>query len=119
MNRFAEATACDSDKRYSFSVGVNGKPRSPWKSFFNRRSFELVFRRRMPGATNWLVSRRARRPRNQSSQLIGRSMGIEGTFDFELMGYFVDERLTLLTIAIFRASCSPAHLRPINFHLPP
>jgi hypothetical protein len=105
--------------RYSFSVGVNGKPRSPWKSFFNRRSFELVFLRRMPGAINLLVSRRARRPRNQSSQLMGRSMGIEGTFDLEFIGDFVDERFTLLTIAIFRTSRNPAYLRPVYLDLSP
>jgi len=51
----------------SFSVGVKGRPRWPWNIFFNRRSLELLRRRMTPGATSWLVSRRARRPLNQSS----------------------------------------------------
>jgi hypothetical protein len=42
----------------SFSVGVNGKPRSPLKSFFSRRSLELLLRRMMAGATRSPNSRR-------------------------------------------------------------
>ena len=42
----------------SFSVGVNGRPRSPLNSFFNRRSLELVLRRMISGATRLPISRR-------------------------------------------------------------
>jgi hypothetical protein len=51
----------------SFSVGVNGKPRSPLNSFFSRRSLELLWRRMTPGATRLPISRRNRRPFSQSS----------------------------------------------------
>ena len=67
-------------------MGVKGKPRSPLKSFFNRRSLELVLRRMTPGATSWLLSRRARRPLGQSAQLIEPLIGMQGTFDFEFIG---------------------------------
>jgi len=105
--------------RYSLSVGMNGSPRLPLKSLFNRRSFELFSRRRTPGATSFLVSRRARRPRNQSSQLIARSMGIEGTLDFEFMGNFAHQRFTRLNIAIFGALRNPPDLVPVHLDLPP
>jgi hypothetical protein len=55
-------------------------------------SLELAARRTTPGATSLLVSRRARRPRNQSAQEIGLPIGIEGTFDFELIGHFTHQR---------------------------
>jgi len=42
----------------SFSVGVKGRPRSPLKSFFNRRSLELRWRRMISGATRLPNSRR-------------------------------------------------------------
>lgn len=51
----------------SLSVGVNGRPRSPLKSARSRLSLELDLRRMTPGATSLLVSRRALRPRSQSS----------------------------------------------------
>jgi hypothetical protein len=79
----------------SFSVGVNGRPRSPLKSFFSRRSLELRLRRMIPGATSWLLSRRARRPLSQSSQLIEPSIGMQGTFDFEFIGNLFHQFLTL------------------------
>ncbi len=63
----------------SLSVGVKGRPRSPLNSLRSRRSLELLSRRRLPGATSLLDSRRAFRPRNQSSQLIGLSIGMQGT----------------------------------------
>jgi len=81
--------------RQSFSVGVKGRPRSPLNSFFNRRSLELRLRRRTPGATSWLLSRRARRPLSQSSQLIEPSIGMQGAFDFEFIGNFFHQLLTL------------------------
>lgn len=86
----------------SFSVGVKGRPRSPLKSFFSRRSLELLLRRLMPGATNWLLSRRARRPFSQSSQLIEPSIGMQGIFDFKFIGNFFHQLLTLWKITIFR-----------------
>ena len=73
----------------SFSVGVNGNPRSRLNNLRNFRSFELESRLRIPGATSLLVSRRARRPRNQSSQLIGLSSGMHGISDFEFIGYLL------------------------------
>ena len=79
----------------SFSVGVKGRPRSPLKSFFSRRSLELLLRRIIPGATSLLLSRRARRPFNQSSQLIEPSIGMQGTFDFEFIGDFFHQFHTL------------------------
>jgi hypothetical protein len=50
----------------SFSVGVKGRPRSPLKSFFKRRSLELLLRRMTPGTTSWHNWRRKRRPLSQS-----------------------------------------------------
>jgi len=83
-------------------VGVKGRPRSPLNSFFNRRSLELVLRRMTPGATNWLLSRRARRPFNQSAQLIEPSIGMHGTFDFEFIGNFFHQLNALWKVTIFR-----------------
>jgi hypothetical protein len=52
-------------------------------------------RRLIPGATSWLLSRRARRPFSQSSQLIEPSIGMQGTFGFEFIGDFFHQLLTL------------------------
>ena len=87
---------------YNFSVRVKGKPRSPLKSFFNRRSLELLSRRIIPGATSWLLSRRARRPLSQSSPLIEPSIGMQGTFDFEFIGDFFHELHAVWKITVFR-----------------
>ena len=73
----------------SFSVGVNGRPRSPLNSFFSRRSLELLLRRMISGATRLPISRRNRRPLSQSSQLIEPSIGMQGTFNFEFIGDFI------------------------------
>ena len=86
----------------SFSVGVKGRPRSPLNSFFSRRSLELLLRRMISGATRLPISRRYRRPFNQSSQLIEPSIGMQGTFDFEFIGDFFHQLLTLWKITIFR-----------------
>ena len=83
------------DSPQSFSVGVKGRPRSPLNSFFSRRSLELLLRRMTPGATSWLLSRRARRPLSQSSQVIEPSIGMQGAFDFEFIGDFFHQLLTL------------------------
>src|SRR6266404_5163952 len=72
-----------------------------------------------PGVTSLLVSRRALRPRNQSSQLIGRSMGIEGTSDFEFISYFIHERFTLRHVTVFRALCNTLDLGPVHLDLAP
>jgi hypothetical protein len=69
-------------------VGVKGSPRSPLKSFFNRRSLELLLRRMTPGATSLLLSRRARRPLSQSAQLMEPLIGMQGIFEFEFIGDF-------------------------------
>ena len=96
----------------SSSVGVKGRPRSPLNSFFNRRSLELRLRRLMPGATSWLLSRRARRPLSQSSQLIEPSIGIEGIFDFKFIGHFAHQFHALWKVTIFRQTHKPAHFSP-------
>jgi hypothetical protein len=101
----------------SFSVGVKGRPRSPLKSLFNRRLLELFLRRMTPGATSWLLSRRARLPFNQSSQLIEPSIGMQGTFDFEFIGDFFYEFLTLQKITVFRLIRKPPDFVPIYFNL--
>jgi hypothetical protein len=46
----------------------------------------------MPGATSLLVSRRARRPLSQPAQLMDPLIGMQGIFDFEFIGDFVQER---------------------------
>jgi len=56
---------------------MKGRPRSPLNSFFNRRWLELLLRRMTPAATCWLLSRRARSPFNQFSQLTTASERIE------------------------------------------
>src|ERR1022692_2953197 len=99
----------------SFSVGVKGRPRSPLNSFFNRRSLELLSRRMIPGATSWLLSRRARRPLSQSSQLIEPSIGMQGTFDFEFIGYFFHELHALRKITVFRQIRKPPDFVPVHF----
>src|SRR6185369_8673535 len=71
-----------------------------------------------PGETSLFVSRRARRPRNQSSQLIGRSIGIEGTSDFKFISYFIHERFTLRHITVFRALRNAMDLGPVHLELP-
>ena len=98
----------------SFSVGVKGRPRSPLNSFFSRRSLELLLRRLMPGATNWLLSRRARRPFSQSSQLIEPSIGMQGTFDFEFISNFSHKLHTLREITIFWTIRNPFDFVPIH-----
>ena len=100
----------------SFPVGVKGSPRSPLNSFFNRRSLELRVRLLTPGATNWLLSRRARRPLSQSAQLIDPSIGMQGTFDFEFIGNFVHEFDALWKITIFWQICKPPHFGPVHFN---
>ena len=90
-----------------FAVGVKGKPRAPLKSFFNRRSLELLLRRMMPGATSWLLSRRARRPLSQSSQLIDPSIGMQGTFEFEFIGDFFHQFHARWKIKVFRQIRKP------------
>jgi hypothetical protein len=100
---------------HSFSVGVKGRPRSPLNSFFNRRSLELVLRRLIPGATSWLLSRRARRPFSQSSQLIEPSSGMQGTFDFEFIGDFFHQLNALWKITVFRQIRKPPALGLTGF----
>jgi hypothetical protein len=96
-------------------VGVKGKPRSPLNSFFNRRSLELLSRRMTPGATSWLLSRRARRPLSQPSQLIEPSIGMQGTFDFEFIGCFFHELHALWKITVFRQIRQPPDFVPVHF----
>jgi hypothetical protein len=98
----------------SFSVGVKGRPRSPLNNFFNRRSLELRLRRLIPGATRWLLSRRARRPLSQSAQLIEPSIGMQGTFDFEFTGDFFHELHALWKVTIFRQIRKPPDLTRIS-----
>ena len=104
---------------YNFSVGVKDKPRSPLKSFFSRRSLELLVRRLTPGATSWLLSRRARRPFNQSSQLIEPSIGMQGTFDFEFIGDFVHQLDALGKITVFGPVRKPPDFVPVHFDFVP
>ena len=87
---------------YSFSVGVNGRPRSPLNCFFNRRSLELLLRRMISGATRLPNSRRARRPLSQSAQLMEPSIGMQGIFDFEFIGDFIHQLNALREVTIFR-----------------
>lgn len=47
-----------SPDHHKSAVGVKGSPRPPLKSFLSRRSFELLLRRMIPGATRSLSSRR-------------------------------------------------------------
>ncbi len=70
----------------SFSVATNGNPRSPLNSFLNLRSLDDSARRLSHGATRSESSRRARRPLSQSSQEMGRSIGIGGISESEFTG---------------------------------
>lgn len=101
---------------HSFSVGVKGRPRSPLNNFFNRRSLELVLRRMISGATRLPISRRYRRPFNQSSQLMEPSIGMQGTFDFEFIGDFFHQFFTLWKVTIFRQIRKPPDFVPIHGH---
>jgi len=76
---------------HNSSVFLNGRPRSPLKSLRRRRSLELDGRRMISGATLLPVSRRARLPLSQSSQLIGSFIGIVGTPDLESLGLFMHQ----------------------------
>jgi hypothetical protein len=58
-----------------------------------------------PGATSLLLSRRARRPLSQSSQLMAPSIGMQGTFNFEFIGDFFHQFHALCNITIFRQVC--------------
>ena len=97
----------------SSSVFLNGNPRSPLNSFFSRRSLELLLRRMMPGATSWLLSRRARRPLSQSAQLMEPSIGMQGTFDFEFIGDFFYQLHALGKITVFRQVGKLSDLVPL------
>jgi len=96
----------------SFSVGVKGRPRLPLNSIFNRRSLELLVRRMISGATRLPISRRNRRPFNQSFQLMEPSIGMQGTFDFEFIGDFFHERFAFIDVTIFRQVRKPPDFIP-------
>lgn len=99
----------------SSEAGVKGSPRPPLNNFFNRRSLELFSLRIISGVTSFELSRRALRPRSQSSQLIDSFSGMQGTFDFEFIGNFFHKRLALRQNTIFRPLCKTLDLVPVEF----
>ncbi len=99
---------------YSSSVFLNGRPRSPLNSLRNRLSLELDGRRMISGATRLPVSRRARRPLSQSSQLIGSFMGMVGTPDFEKFGLFMDQFFHVIPVLICLGAGSVSEVMSAN-----
>ena len=102
----------------SFSVGVNGNPRSPLKSLRSRLSLELNSRRMISGATRLPDSRRARRPLSQSSHDSGSSIFQVGTFDSKFIADFFYHRFTFRPNAKSRKPGDPLYFLPIHCQPP-
>src|SRR5436190_2662195 len=102
------------NRPYKSSVFRNGSPLSPLNTLRNRRSLELESRRMILGATRSPVSRRARRPLSQSSQLITSFIGIVGTPDIESFGFFMNQLSRVLPVIVFFGIRQPSHLDPIH-----
>ena len=66
------------------------------------------------GATRFPVSRRARRPLSQSSQLMGRPFGVVGTGFSEFMRNFSDEFFQLRKDGILGSLGKSAQFLPIH-----
>src|SRR5215216_3706063 len=69
------------------------------------------------GATFRPVSRRARRPLSQSSQLMTSFIGITGTPDLESFGLFIDQFFHLRPVFVSSRFGQPAHFLPVCLNL--
>jgi hypothetical protein len=102
---------------HNSSVRLKGRPRSPLKSFRRRRSLELLVRRMISGATLFPVWRRARRPFSQSSQLMGRPLGIAGIWFSEFIRHGSNQCLERGQNTVYGAGGKPLDFRPIQFEM--
>jgi hypothetical protein len=103
---------------YSISVAVKGSPRSPLYNARRRLSLELSLRRMTAGATFSPVSRRARRPASQSSQLITSFMGIDGTPLSESCGGFINKFSNFGEVIVFSTARQALDFSPIHTFSP-